>query len=1047
MGSLTILPILRALGVDPKAIIAFGGEVPALTPAEQGEWVKDPARKFFEELLRGVDVKQCSQHLDIDCFDERNGVVLEYFKKKDGQKILLIRCEKDVYPVMKEVVASQSIPRRARQGGFSKCQVIQGLRKTALGALPSDWAVVDVLIARSALSSLGCRLTVTGYSKEIGVRSTHMTVGGMILVDGKFYGLATGHGLARLRPTSARKQRGELKDGAGIMRLVLKERLRVFDSGPCLPQGVLRSPAYKVKEPERGPHHKGKESEGGPVGKGKEPERAQGPAQDGDDALGQPMPVSGRIIATKYPIQQRSEHGRYERSVDWALLEYREDDNGVPPPNSLFHMEPIDDVLWPEPVNGEETASPDQGCHRSTSFEGQVSTNFIHQVMSRADMDKLLLGQSGLCAVVTPRVIVPGFITAGTASVILDGAMFDALRVYTKDPIEDGDSGSWVLVNGRCCGVVFAAFDAQTSAASLDPEASHKPDSELGFPGAYVIRIQDVLDSIKEALSATTVRLPNKLDWQISTLRSRRRGPEWIDKEIFRDRYFEMELLLARQKSEALGDKAEEVRLEPTTAGASLTALSAPWHRSDGFSGKRLELLTGVRLETLGRLLLLGEVCPLAPVLRVGLKRWIQGYRKYRLENTRSFACSLILERCIHTQAGENLLGLLIVLWKFQRPETGRQDSGERERRIVWLAQLLSTLCEGMRGIIPTTAVPSLDQLQSFVHTIVAAFRDKDLKHLYLVQGTNQRTSREPANAASWALDGELHLSVWRRALRFRVPEVLSTANGALQRGRRRATGGATSGFGVTGAGGNDDTSRWEIRSVAEVLGETVMASEVWNHTVASTARLLILLHRLASTSDRATKAIVCGGSFSSLGGFYAAVVLDLEVEVRRRRYGPSTQPAYFPYREALENLASGQRPPSDVFVFPDGPDVCEIIDRSDWVTLPHANGHEAVAKPVAAEPGADKEAKDGDGRTPLHLAADVGNEAAVKLLLATGSVDIDSKDSHGRTPLLYAAGNGHEAVVKLLIEVGAEKEAKDNYGWTPLHRAALDGHEAVAKL
>ncbi|KAL8365906.1 hypothetical protein RB595_004606 [Gaeumannomyces hyphopodioides] len=935
MGSLTIPPILRALRVDPKAIIAFGGEVPALTPTEQEEWVKDPARKFFEELLRGVNVKQCSQHLGIDSFDERNGVVLEYFKKKNGQKILLIRCEKDVYPVMKEVVASQSIPHKAQQKGFSKCQVIQGLRKTALGAFPSGWVMVDVLIARSALSSLGCRLTVTGYSKEMGAQSTHMTVGGMILVDGKLYGLATGHGLARLRPMSGLE--GEQK--RGIMKLVLKERLKVFDSEPCHPQGVLRSPAYMAKETERGPRHEGKESEGGPAGKGKEPERAQSPAQDGDDSLGHPIPVSGRIIATKYPIQQRSEHGRYERSVDWALLEFREDDNGVPPPNSLFHMEPIDDVLWPEPVNRKETASSDEGRHRSTSLEGQVSTNFIHQVMPRADMDKLLLGQSELCAVVTPRVIVPGFITAGTASVILDGAMFAALRVYTKDPIEDGDSGSWVLVNGRCCGVVFAAFDAQASAASPDSGASHKPDPELGLPGAYIIHIQDVLDSIKEALSATTVRLPSKLDWQISTLRSRRRGPEWIDNEIFRNRYSEMELLLARQKSEALGDKAEEVRLDPTTAGASLTALSAPWYSSDGFSGKRLEFLTGVRLETLGRLLLLGEVCPLAPVLRVGLKRWIQGYRKYRLENTRSFACSLILERCIHTQAGENLLGLLVVLWKFQRPETGHQNSDERERRIVWLAQLLSTLFEGMRGSIPTTAVPSLDQLQSFVHTIVAAFRDKDLKHLYLVQGTNQRASREPADAVAWALDGELQLNVWRRALRFRVPEVLSVANGALQRGRRRTTGGATSGSGVTEAGSNDDTSRWEIRSVAEVLGETGMPSDVWNHTVASTARLLILMHRLASTSDRATKAIVCGGSFSSLGGFYAAVVLDLEVEARRRHHSESTQLASFPYRGALENLASGQRLPSDVFVFPDGPDVCEIIDRSDWVPLHHANG------------------------------------------------------------------------------------------------------------
>ncbi|KAL8418080.1 hypothetical protein RB594_001627 [Gaeumannomyces avenae] len=957
MVNLTFPPYLRRWLDDPNTIIDLGFEVPALTTDEQEKWANHPARKFFQELLRGLDPRQCSQRLSIDRFDEAGGVVLEYYKKQDGQMILLIRCEDGVYPVMQKVVNDQSITHRAELKGFSGgCQVIKGLRKTALGALPSDWAMANVLIARPELSSLGCRLTITGYSEEIGVQSTCMTVGGMVLVDGKLYGLATGHGLARLSPVfAAEPSHGNI---ATITELLLKERLKAFDTESCHPQGVPRSPAYKANEPEGGPRDKGKKS-GGPTDKGKEPERAQSSAQDGDDSLGQPMPVSGRVIATKYPVQQRSEHGRYERSVDWALLEYREDDDGVPPPNSLLHTESVDDVLWPGSANDGEAASSDEGSHRSIRFEDQVSTDLIHQIMPRADVDKLLLSQGKLlCAVVTPRVIVPGYITAGTASVILDGAMFAALRVYTKDPIENGDSGSWVLVNGRCCGVVFAAFDAQASAASpdpqtssrpvprlvprpfssLEPEARYKPDPELALPGAYVIHIQDVLDSIKEALSATTVRLPSKLDWQISTLRSRRRCSEWIYKESFRHRYLEMELLLARQKSEVLAVKAEEVRLDPTTAGASLMA---PQYSSGGSSSRRLELLTGLRLETLGRLLLLGEVCPLAPVLRVGLKRWVQDYRKYRFENRYSFACSLLLERCIHTQAGENLLGLLVVLWKFQRPETAaHQNSNERARRIVWLAQLLSTLFEGMRGIIPATAVPSLDQLQSFVHTIVAAFRDKDLKHLYLIQGTNQRATREPADDVSWVLDGKLHLSVWRRALRFRVPEALSIANGALQRRGRRDAGNATSDSGAAGAdSSNDDrtTPRWEIRSVAEVLGETGMDRVVWNHTVASTARLLILMHRLASTSDRTTKAVVCGGSFSSLGGFYAAVVLDLEVEVRRGYDGasPVMPSSYFPYRKALDNVSPGQCLPTDVFVFPNGPDVCEMVDRGDWVPLP----------------------------------------------------------------------------------------------------------------
>ena len=39
-----------------------------------------------------------------------------------------------------------------------------------------------------------------------------------------------------------------------------------------------------------------------------------------------------------------------------------------------------------------------------------------------------------------------------------------------------------------------------------------------------------------------------------------------------------------------------------------------------------------------------------------------------------------------------------------------------------------------------------------------------------------------------------------------------------------------------------------------------------------------------------------------------------------------------------------------------------------------------------------------------------------MKLLLEKGA-DLEARDSLGRTPLWWAAGNGHEAVVKLLLE------------------------------
>ncbi|KAH7115490.1 hypothetical protein B0J13DRAFT_653898 [Dactylonectria estremocensis] len=95
---------------------------------------------------------------------------------------------------------------------------------------------------------------------------------------------------------------------------------------------------------------------------------------------------------------------------------------------------------------------------------------------------------------------------------------------------------------------------------------------------------------------------------------------------------------------------------------------------------------------------------------------------------------------------------------------------------------------------------------------------------------------------------------------------------------------------------------------------------------------------------------------------------------------------------------------------------------------------------------------------TDLILGSYYGHRAIVKLLLEKGA-DIEAKDSFGRTPLWWAAANGHEAIVKLLLEKGANIEAKhrswtplwqaaeDEYGQTPLWQAAANGHEAIVKL
>jgi len=100
-----------------------------------------------------------------------------------------------------------------------------------------------------------------------------------------------------------------------------------------------------------------------------------------------------------------------------------------------------------------------------------------------------------------------------------------------------------------------------------------------------------------------------------------------------------------------------------------------------------------------------------------------------------------------------------------------------------------------------------------------------------------------------------------------------------------------------------------------------------------------------------------------------------------------------------------------------------QLCDKGFWHSNPTAAQVEAQI-----EAGADLEAKDILGRTPLHFAAIHGTADTIRTLIAAGA-DIEAKIKDGATPLHFAAIHGTAEGIEALLKAKANPLAKTKNG------------------